>query len=81
MIEADNLFFINVPPEIEDEYFEKILNYINDNMDLDKDTSVHLHFLSFYNIMGKACFKAELKYKNSCTKAIDNESNFLIFIQ
>lgn len=75
MMEIDNLYFIDTPIEIQDSYYNEILEKLND-LDIDKDHKIYLQFSSIFNIPGKFFFKCYINLKDNF---LNQEPDFLIF--
>jgi hypothetical protein len=81
MVDPDNIFYENTPIDIQDEYHNFIVNYLNENFNLSRNDFIYLKFSNIFNIPGKGYFNVKIKNKKESIKAIDNEPDFLIFIQ
>lgn len=78
MIDEEKLYFINIPPEVQDEIYSKTLEYLNE-LNIDYNTHIYLVSTPIVNDMGKFYFKCYLRNEPGLSKSLNDKSDFIIF--
>lgn len=76
---SENIYFVDTPVEIQDEYFYNILEKLEE-IEIDNNAYVYLKFSSIMNLPGKFFFKGFIKDAIEIDKTFNYEPDFLIFL-
>lgn len=76
----ENLYFIDTPLQIQEEYYENVLEQLQ-NMNISEQDNIYLVLSPFFNALDKGFFKGYIFPQEEKNKDFNNEPQFLIFIQ
>lgn len=77
----ENLYFIDTPVDIQDECYDTIINYLENFPNIGENDIIYLKYTSVFNMGNKGFFKGYISTQIKSNKDLNEESDFLIFIE